>query len=170
MRLNMRLVAGVAGAAAILGAPAPAAAQGAGMVGVVVAALEHAAPTLPAGRAMLDPRLVCSVRLAGWTCPAEVHQRTAELGLELGSREFSYLCATSSGSCRLVGPDVLLELSAPRIFRRTASVVLDVWWRTDDPERPVGQRRSHLHLERDDEGGWSVVDEDLRLPTDAAGA
>jgi hypothetical protein len=170
MRLNIRIAAGVAGAAAILAAPSPARGQGADTVGVVVAALEHATHSLPAGRAMVDPRLVCSARLVGWSCPPEVHERTAELGLELGSREFSYLCMTSSDACRLVGPDVLLELSAPRIFRRTASVVLDVWWRTDDPERPVGQRRSHLHLERDDEGGWSVVDEDVRLPADATGA
>lgn len=131
---------------------------------VVLAALDHTGSSLPDGQVMLDPRLVCSATLTGWSCPSELETTVAELGMVLGSREFTYLCATGSSGCRLVGTDVLVELTDLRLFGRTATVRANVWWDTGDAERPVGRRRSHLHLQRNDDWSWRVTGEDILVP------
>lgn len=131
---------------------------------VVLAALDHTGSSLPEGQIMLDPRLVCSATLTGWSCPPELEDTVAEMGMVLGSREFTYLCATGSAGCRLVGTDVLVELTDLRLFGRTATVRANVWWDTGDPERPVGRRRSHLHLQRNDDWSWRVTGEDILVP------
>lgn len=164
-----RLIRAVAAMAVVAGlslqAARPAGAQRPpDTLAVVLTALDHASSSLPEGQVMLDPRLVCSAALAGWSCPPEFEAHVKELGMVLGSRDFTYLCPTGSPGCRLVGTDVLVELSELRIFGRTATVMAHVWWDTDDKERPVGRRRSHLHLQRNDDWSWRVTREDILVP------
>lgn len=152
------------GAVAVAGLSQPpgAAGQLEARAEVALAAVEHVRESLPLGRAVLDPGRLCRAGLAGWTCPPGVAERIAELGLVLGSREFTYVCLSSDSDCRLIGADVLLRLEDTRILGGTATVVVTVRWRTEERTRPVGRRRSELHLQRRD-GVWRVVRESMSV-------
>lgn len=156
----VRLAAAALSLLALAITHAPAAAQPDPRVEVSLVALEHVRESLPRGRAVLDPRTLCQAGLVGWTCPANMPERVSSMDLELGSREFSYVCLQGSRNCRVVGTDVLVEMEAPRIFGRSASIGVNVWWRTDDAARPVGHRRSVLHLQREGQA-WRVVREEM---------
>lgn len=151
-------ISGAVAMAAVLTCGGPAAAQAEPGVEVALAALEHVRESLPAGRVVLDPRTLCRATIAGWACPEPVAERVRAMGLELGSREFSFVCERRSRDCRIVGTDVLVQPAEPRIMRSTARIVVNVWWSTGNEERPVGSRRSELHLQRDG-GTWRVVRE-----------
>lgn len=154
-------MAGAVATAAALACTAPAGAQAEPRVEVALTALEHVRASLPGGRAVLDPRSLCRATITGWACPEPVAERVRAMGLELGSREFSFVCQQASRDCRIVGTDVLVQPTEPRIVGGTARIVVNVWWRTGDDARRVGSRRSELHLQR--EGGWwRVVRERMR--------
>lgn len=142
----------------------PGAAQMDARTEVALAAVEHVRESLPLGRAVLDPGRLCRAGLAGWSCPEGVAERIAELGIVLGSREFNYVCLGSDSDCRLLGADVLLRLEDTRILGGTATVVVTVRWRTEERTRPVGRRRSELHLQRRN-GEWLVVRESMSVQT-----
>lgn len=154
-------------AAAALACAAPAAGQEDPRVQVSLEALEHVRASLPPGRVVLDPWVLCRATIAGWSCPDPMPERVRAMNMVIGSREFSYVCTNRSSDCRLVGADVLVQLSEPRIMENTASVVVNVWWSTGDDARPVGSRRSQLHLQRDS-SGWTVVRE--RMGTRGGGS
>lgn len=155
-------VAAVAvGAALCLAGPAEA--QPGERLQIAVSALEHVRESLPAGRAALDPRLFCEARIFGWSCPDELTRAVRALELDLGSREFSYVCIGGERGCRLIGTDVLIELLEPVVRGRRATIRVDTWWRTRDRAHPVGRRRTVLQLQREGRS-WRVVEEDLRVP------
>lgn len=135
---------------------------------VALQALAHVRESLPPGRVVLDPRLLCQARLTGWACPDRVSSAVQSLRMDLGSREFNYVCLDGRrSSCQLVGADVLLELLEPRIRGGSATIQVNIWWRTGDAERPVGQRRSVLHLVRRS-GNWRVQREEIEVPREMA--
>lgn len=151
-------VAGAVATAAVLACAGPAGAQAEPRVEVALAALEHVRASLPGGRVVLDPRTLCRATIAGWACPEPMAERVRAMGLELGSRDFSFVCERGPRDCRVVGTDVLVQPGEPRIMGGTARIVVNVWWRTGDEARRVGSRRSELHLQRAD-GTWRVVRE-----------
>lgn len=164
-----RVAAAALGALAALACAVPAPAQEDARLDVGLAALEHVRESLPPGRAILDPRILCRATIAGWTCPEGMEERVRAMDLELGSRDFSYVCEKGPGDCRLVGTDVLVQLTEPRIMRNTATITVNVWWSTGDAARPVGSRRSQLHLQRHG-GAWRVVRERLGMGAVAGSA
>lgn len=144
----------------VLALLAPAAgAQEGEVVEVVLAAIPAVRETLPSGPAALDPELLCSPRLAGWSCPDRVQEVARSHDLTLHSRYFTRVCPGDERSCRLVGARSLVHFTEPRVGRSTASLLVDVWWQGSDPRRPVSHRRTRLTLRRL-QGDWVV--EDLR--------
>lgn len=131
-------------------------AQASSAVGLVVGALPQVRETIPPGPAALDPQILCSPRLAGWSCPAEVTRIAEELGFTLHSRNFTHVCPGDSRSCRLVAARSLLHFTEPEVRGNRGSVMLDVWWQTDNRARPVGHRRARLTLARESTG-WKVT-------------
>lgn len=163
-RPSRRWLAAAVVAAAGLMPLTPAAAQVGPRVEVALTAVEHVRESLPLGRAVLDPGRLCRAGISGWTCPEGVAERISELGMVLGSREFNYVCLGGESNCRLLGADVLLRLEDTRILGGTATVVVTVRWRTEERTRPVGRRRSELHLQHRD-GIWEVVRETMSVQT-----
>ncbi len=117
-------------------------------VQLVLAALPSVREALPPGPAALDPQLLCTPRLAGWTCPKDVDTAAGGLGLMLHSRNFVHVCPGDRRSCRLVSARSLVLFSEPAIRGATATMMLDVWWQSDDRTRPVSHRRARLTFQR----------------------
>jgi hypothetical protein len=133
-----------------------ASAQDGPAVELALAALSEVRETLPPGPSALDPHLLCSPRLAGWSCPAEVTETAESLGFTLHGRNFTLVCPAGRSSCRLVAARSLVHFSDPRVTGNAATLMLDVWWQTNDRTRPVSHRRARLVFERV-LTGWVLV-------------
>jgi hypothetical protein len=149
------LLAALAAFGTAFAAPRPAEAQMSGAAELVLAALPAVRETLPSGPAALDPQLLCTARLAGWSCPPEVSGAAADLGLMLHSRNFAYICPGDRRSCRLVSVRSLVHFTEPVVQGDTATLLLDVWWQTENRAQPVAHRRARLTFHRDAQG-WKL--------------
>lgn len=145
------------------GAPEAEAQAGAAEIAVVRAALPALRASLPPGTAALDPEPFCEARLIGWDCPGDFRAAAEAHGFRLSGSTFTLVCVGGPASCRLVGAESLVKLSAPRISRREATLEATVWTRAGSGQRPVERRRARLTLARGPDG-WEVVGEEALPP------
>ena len=136
---------------------APAYAQTAEELEVVVAALPALRAHVPAGRAALDPDLLCTARLLGWECPEDFRAAVSAAGFSLNGREFTLVCLRGPDSCRLVRVDSLTSILSISLENggRSARVAADQWYRSGGS---VGMRSVDVRLRRAG-NRWRVVDD-----------
>lgn len=142
-------------------APAPGAlaAQENAREEVLIAAIAEMRGAMPRARMAVDPSLLCTARLVGWSCPERVQRALDSNRVSPRGREFTYVCLGGGPRrCQLLGTESLIDLAEPEIDGGRASVVVDLWWRSGRHEAPVGHRKVELEMEREGRRGeWRVV-------------
>jgi hypothetical protein len=145
----LALLSGVLAGGLVTGAPVAVAQQSGTAVELVLAALPAVRETLPPGTAAVDPQLICTPRLIGWSCPAEVVASAEGLGMILHSRNFVRVCPGDQRSCRLVSARSLVHFTEPQVQGTSANLTMEVWWETDNNSRPLAHRRARLSFHRE---------------------